>query len=74
MFNLCRLSQISFPGERILREAKAFAEDYLKSCAQHNLVEDKWSLKKSLKEEVNLYLYYYMYIYIYTDLNLISSI
>ncbi|KAH7652057.1 Neoabietadiene synthase protein [Dioscorea alata] len=53
MFNLCRLSQISFPGRGILREARAFAEDYLKSCVQYNLLEDKWSLKKSLKEEIN---------------------
>ena len=70
MFNLYRFSQLSFPGERILREAKAFAGEYLKTCVQNNQVRDKWSLKKSLKEEVNLFL---CYRYTASFLNLIMS-
>ncbi|KAM0950161.1 putative carbon-oxygen lyase [Dioscorea sansibarensis] len=67
MFNLYRFSQLSFPGERILRKAKAYAEEYLITCVHHNQMEDKWSVKKSLKEEVNLYQYYYIYIYTHTS-------
>lgn len=72
MFNLYRFSQLSFPGEKILREAKAFAEEYLITCVNHNQMEDKWSLKKSLKEEVNVYLYYYIYLHSSNFLDLMS--
>lgn len=53
MFNLYRYSQVAFPGEKILKEAKAFAEEYLKNCVENNEVNDKWSLKKALDKEVH---------------------
>nr|CAD1838310.1 unnamed protein product [Ananas comosus var. bracteatus] len=53
MFNLYRYSQVAFPGEKILKEAKAFAEEYLKNCVENNEVNDKWSLKKALDKEVD---------------------
>ncbi|XP_072963760.1 bifunctional levopimaradiene synthase, chloroplastic-like [Typha angustifolia] len=53
MFNLYRYSQLAFPGEKILKEAKAFVQDYLRTCVANNQVSvDKWSLKKSLDKEV----------------------
>ncbi|XP_020523152.1 bifunctional abietadiene synthase, chloroplastic [Amborella trichopoda] len=52
MFNLYRFSQMSFPREQILKEAKAFSKNHLKGCLENNKVEDKWSLKKALLKEV----------------------
>lgn len=55
MFNLYRYTQIAFPGEKILKEAEAFLEEYLKNCVKNKKVNnDKWSLKKSLEKEVIL--------------------
>lgn len=36
----------------ILEEAKTFVEQYLQKCVENNQIDDKWSLKKALKEEV----------------------
>ncbi|WOK97777.1 Bifunctional levopimaradiene synthase, chloroplastic [Canna indica] len=52
MFNLYRFSQLAFPGERILKEAEAFVQEYLRNCVENNETDDKWSLKKALGKEV----------------------
>ncbi|KAG6488057.1 bifunctional isopimaradiene synthase, chloroplastic-like [Zingiber officinale] len=52
MFNLYRFSQVAFPGEKVLKEANAFVESYLKDCVKNNKVDDKWSCKKALGKEV----------------------
>lgn len=52
MFNLYRFTQIAFPGEKILKEAKSFVEEYLKDCVEKNEFKDKWSIKKALDKEV----------------------
>jgi ent-copalyl diphosphate synthase len=54
MFNVYRYTQIAFPGEKILKEAKTFLEEYLKNCVKEKKINDKWSLKKSLEKEVIL--------------------
>ncbi|WOL20371.1 Bifunctional levopimaradiene synthase, chloroplastic [Canna indica] len=52
MFNLYRFTQLAFPGEKILKEAKAFGQEYLRNCVENNDVDDKWSVKKALDKEV----------------------
>ncbi|KAJ3692495.1 hypothetical protein LUZ60_012845 [Juncus effusus] len=52
MYNLYRYTQVGFPGEKILKDAKIFVLDYLHNCVKNNDLNDKWSLKKSLDKEV----------------------
>ncbi|XP_020588789.1 bifunctional abietadiene synthase, chloroplastic-like isoform X2 [Phalaenopsis equestris] len=51
-FNLYRFSQIAFPGEKILKEAKKFAEQHLKIGINDNQAYDKWAIKKALQMEI----------------------
>ncbi|XP_021736498.1 ent-copalyl diphosphate synthase, chloroplastic-like isoform X1 [Chenopodium quinoa] len=52
MFNLLRASQIQFPGENILEEAKNFSSKYLKEKRVSNQLLDKWTITKDLPGEV----------------------
>ncbi|KAJ0691801.1 putative ent-copalyl diphosphate synthase [Helianthus annuus] len=52
MFNLYRASQFSFPGEKILDDAKKFSYNYLKENQSTNKLLDKWIISKDLPGEV----------------------
>lgn len=52
MFNLYRASQVMFPGEKILEEAKEFSSSFLKEKQAANEVLDKWIITKDLPGEV----------------------
>ncbi|KAJ0772452.1 putative ent-copalyl diphosphate synthase [Helianthus annuus] len=52
MFNLYRASQVLFPGEKILEDAKKFSYDYLKEKQLINELLDKWIIAKDLPGEV----------------------
>ncbi|XP_058008087.1 ent-copalyl diphosphate synthase 1-like [Hevea brasiliensis] len=52
MFNLYRASQVLFPGEKILEEAKEFSSSFLKEKQAANGVVDKWIITKDLPGEV----------------------
>lgn len=52
IFNLYRASQVQFPGETILEEAKKFSYSFLQEkLASHHLV-DKWIISEGLHDEV----------------------
>ncbi|XP_065861147.1 ent-copalyl diphosphate synthase 1 [Euphorbia lathyris] len=52
MYNVLRASQLMFPGEKILEEAKEFSSAYLKVKQDANEVLDKWIITKDLPGEV----------------------
>ncbi|KAI3678917.1 hypothetical protein L6452_38221 [Arctium lappa] len=52
MFNLFRASQMVFPGEKILEDAKKFSYNYLKEKQSTNELLDKWIIAKDLPGEV----------------------
>ncbi|OVA05468.1 Terpene synthase [Macleaya cordata] len=52
MFNLYRASQVSFPGETILQEAKSFSSKFLRKKQASNQLLDKWIITKDLPGEV----------------------
>ncbi|KAI3678922.1 hypothetical protein L6452_38226 [Arctium lappa] len=52
MFNLLRASQMLFPGEKILDDAKKFSYNYLKEKQSTNELLDKWIIAKDLPGEV----------------------
>lgn len=52
MFNLFRASQMLFPGEKILEDAKKFSYNYLKEKQSTNELLDKWIIAKDLPGEV----------------------
>nr|XP_043635976.1 ent-copalyl diphosphate synthase 1 [Erigeron canadensis] len=52
MFNLYRASQVLFPGEKILNDAKNFSCNYLKEKQSANELLDKWIIAKDLPGEV----------------------
>ncbi|KAI3732398.1 hypothetical protein L1987_63603 [Smallanthus sonchifolius] len=52
MFNLYRASQVLFPGEKILEDAKKFSYRYLKENQWKNTLLDKWIIAKDLPGEV----------------------
>nr|UKI61039.1 bifunctional levopimaradiene synthase [Oncidium hybrid cultivar] len=51
-FNLYRFSQIAFPGEKTLKQAKIFTEQHLMNSIKKNQVYDKWAIKKALHREI----------------------
>jgi hypothetical protein len=65
MFNLYRASQVVFPGEKILEDAKQFAFNFLREKQAANELFDKWIIMKDLPSEVYIYIYIYIYIYTY---------
>ncbi|XP_058073719.1 ent-copalyl diphosphate synthase 1 [Magnolia sinica] len=52
IFNLNRASQISFPGEKILEEAKSFSDKFLREKQASKQLLDKWIITKDLPGEV----------------------
>nr|QWQ79560.1 TPS2 [Juglans sigillata] len=52
MFNLYRASQVLFPGEKILEDAKQFSSNFLKERQAANQLFDKWIIMKDLSGEV----------------------
>ncbi|KAI3962951.1 hypothetical protein MKW92_042998 [Papaver armeniacum] len=52
MCNLYKASQVSFPGETILQEAKQFSSKFLREKQASNQLLDKWLITKNLSAEV----------------------
>nr|AOG18237.1 diterpene synthase [Taiwania cryptomerioides] len=52
MYNLYRASQVLFPGESILQEAKIFTRKFLEDKKARNQINDKWIISKGLVGEV----------------------
>ncbi|XP_019053166.1 PREDICTED: ent-copalyl diphosphate synthase, chloroplastic [Nelumbo nucifera] len=52
IFNLYRASQVLFPGEKILEDAKTFSFRFLKEKLAANQLLDKWIITKDLPGEV----------------------
>lgn len=58
MYNLNRASQMAFPGEKILYEAKEFSTRFLREKQASNELLDKWIIMKDLPGEVYIYITY----------------
>ncbi|CAI0448881.1 unnamed protein product [Linum tenue] len=54
LFNLYRASQVLFPGEEILENAKEYAYKFLREKQASNELLDKWIITKDLPGEVGL--------------------
>lgn len=52
MYNLYRCSQVSFPGEKILDDAKKFTHNFLQHCLSNNQSLDKWLIAKDIPGEI----------------------
>nr|ADX42737.1 (E)-beta-farnesene synthase 1 [Pseudotsuga menziesii] len=52
MLSLYRASQLAFPGENILDEAKSFTSKYLKEALEKRETYSAWNNKQSLSEEI----------------------
>ncbi|KAK4376276.1 hypothetical protein RND71_006953 [Anisodus tanguticus] len=52
MYNLYRASQLMFPGEKILEDAKIFSFNFLQEKRVQNELLDKWIITKDLPGEV----------------------
>ncbi|KAM3322627.1 copal-8-ol diphosphate hydratase, chloroplastic [Capsicum chacoense] len=52
MYNLYRCSQVSFPGEKILDDAKKFTFNFLQHCLSSNQSLDKWLIAKDIPGEI----------------------
>ncbi|KAL9661274.1 hypothetical protein QQ045_026098 [Rhodiola kirilowii] len=52
MYNLYRASQVQFPGETILEEAKRFSLDFLRNKQASGEIFDKWMILKDLPGEI----------------------
>ncbi|GMH02665.1 hypothetical protein Nepgr_004504 [Nepenthes gracilis] len=52
MYNLYRASQLQFPGEEVLEEARSFSSKYLRQKQSSNQLLDKWMIAKDLAGEV----------------------
>ncbi|XP_038973217.1 ent-copalyl diphosphate synthase 1, chloroplastic-like [Phoenix dactylifera] len=52
MYSLNRASQVAFPGDRILEQAKDFSYKFLREKQAANQLRDKWIITKDLPGEV----------------------
>lgn len=52
MFNLFRASQLMFPGEKVLEDAKKFSSEFLREKQVAKELLDKWIITKDLPGEV----------------------
>ncbi|XP_028804189.1 ent-copalyl diphosphate synthase, chloroplastic [Neltuma alba] len=52
MFNLYRASEVAFPGEKVLEDAKQFSAKFLREKQAANELVDKWIIMKNLPGEV----------------------
>lgn len=53
-YNLNRASQLMFPGEEILEEAKTYSYKFLRERQARNQLQDKWVIAKDLSGEVRI--------------------
>ncbi|GLJ48438.1 hypothetical protein SUGI_1022410 [Cryptomeria japonica] len=58
MLNVHRCSQVAFPGETIMEEAKLCTKRYLTNALKSAGTFDKWALKKDVRGEVEYVLKY----------------
>ncbi|KAK9137312.1 hypothetical protein Sjap_007906 [Stephania japonica] len=56
MLSLYRASQVLFPGEKIIQEAKEFTYKFLKTKLASGQMADRWIITKDLGVEVQYYL------------------
>jgi ent-copalyl diphosphate synthase len=56
MLSLYRASQLAFPEENILDEAKSFSTQYLREALEKSETFISWNHRQSLSEEVTAYL------------------
>lgn len=61
MFNFYRASQLLFPGETLLEQARTFTRRFLEEKLRNNEVSDKWVVMKDLPGEVEYALKYPFY-------------
>ncbi|XP_010422537.1 PREDICTED: ent-copalyl diphosphate synthase, chloroplastic-like [Camelina sativa] len=54
MFNLYRASQLAFPRDEILKNAKEFSYNYLQDKRERDELLDKWIIMKDLPGEIGL--------------------
>ena len=52
LFNLYRASQVQFPGDKILEDAKRFSSKFLREKQTDDELLDKWIITKDLPGEV----------------------
>ncbi|KAL2544635.1 Ent-copalyl diphosphate synthase [Forsythia ovata] len=52
IFNLYRASQVQFPGETILEEAKKFSYSFLQEKLESHQLADKWIISEGLSDEI----------------------
>nr|AZB50385.1 terpene synthase 1 [Pogostemon cablin] len=52
MYNLYRASQVMFPGEKLLEDAKKFSTNFLQQKRANNQLTDKWVIAKDVPAEV----------------------
>jgi len=55
MLSLYRASQLAFPGENILDEAKSFTSKYLRAALEKSETFSSWNNKQNLSQEVTTY-------------------
>lgn len=54
MYSLYRASQILFPEEKILKDAKKFTSKFLREKQASNKLLDKWVIAKDIPGEVRM--------------------
>ncbi|KAL3846297.1 hypothetical protein ACJIZ3_003700 [Penstemon smallii] len=54
IYSLYRASQLLFPGEKILEEAKDFSYNFLRERVATNQLQDKWVVSKHLPDEIRI--------------------
>ncbi|KAL0330176.1 UNVERIFIED_CONTAM: Syn-copalyl diphosphate synthase TPS3, chloroplastic [Sesamum radiatum] len=59
IFNLYRASQVLFPGETILEQARQFSYNFLRERLQKDQLLDKWLISKHLPDEARFYIQNY---------------
>ncbi|KAJ8899328.1 hypothetical protein K2173_018302 [Erythroxylum novogranatense] len=52
MFNLYRASQVLYPGEKIMEDARKYSSKFLREKRIRNELQDKWIITKDLTGEV----------------------
>ena len=52
MLSLYKASQLAFPGESILDEARSFATKYLREALEKSEISSPWNNKQNLSQEV----------------------
>lgn len=52
MLSLYRASQLAFPGETILDEARDFATKYLREALEKSEIFTAWNKKQNVSQEV----------------------